>query len=265
MASRTVLPQTSLPLPGATAPQSLAASPAGALAAPRHGLFEDAQALFTGSLFVGLTMMMFAQAGLLTGSTAGLAFVLHYATGIGFGKLFFVLNLPFYWLALRKLGLGFTVKTFAGVALLAVLTEVQPKFDHVLLDTGAGISDVVLYTVSLAGEVLVVATPEPTSLTDAYATIKVLANTQGRRRMHLLVNQVRRPGEGRSVRAQLQQVVDRYVNPALDIPVRLELVGEIPADPAVREAVQRRQLLLESMPGTAAAIALANAAAKMPG
>jgi MinD-like ATPase involved in chromosome partitioning or flagellar assembly len=48
----------------------------------------------------------------------------------------------------------------------------------VLLDTGAGISDVVLYTVSLADEVLVVATPEPTSLTDAYATIKVLATTQ---------------------------------------------------------------------------------------
>jgi flagellar biosynthesis protein FlhG len=137
----------------------------------------------------------------------------------------------------------------------------------VLLDTGAGISDVVLYTVSLAGEVLIVATPEPTSLTDAYATIKVLATTQGRRRVHLIVNQVRRPGEGRSVRAQLQQVVDRYVNPGLDMqtgPVQLELIGEVPIDPAVREAVQRRQLLLETMPGTAAAIALVNAAVKMP-
>ncbi|MBL8343358.1 MAG: MinD/ParA family protein [Rubrivivax sp.] len=149
--------------------------------------------------------------------------------------------------------------------LQSLVAEVAPRFDHVLLDTGAGISDVVLYTVSLAGEVLVVVTPEPTSLTDAYATIKVLAHTQGRRRVHLLVNQVRRPGEGRGVRNQLQQVVDRYVNPALDVPVRLELIGEVPVDPAVREAVQRRQLLLESMPGTAAALALVNAAAKMPG
>jgi flagellar biosynthesis protein FlhG len=149
--------------------------------------------------------------------------------------------------------------------LQALVAEVAPRFDHVLLDTGAGISDVVLYTVSLAGEVLVVATPEPTSLTDAYATIKVLAHTQGRRRIHLLVNQVRRPGEGRGVRAQLQQVVERYVNPALDVPVRLELIGEVPADPAVREAVQRRQLLLEAMPGTAAALALVNAAVRMPG
>jgi flagellar biosynthesis protein FlhG len=148
--------------------------------------------------------------------------------------------------------------------LQALVAEVAPRFDQVLFDTGAGISDVVLYTVSLAGEVLVVATPEPTSLTDAYATIKVLANTQGRRRIHLLVNQVRRQGEGRGVRNQLQQVVDRYVNPALDVPVRLELLGEVPVDTAVREAVQRRQLLLEAMPGTAAALALVNAAVKMP-
>ena len=62
-----------------------------------------------------------------------------------------------------------------------VIVPCAPRFDRVLLDTGAGISDVVLYTISLADEVLIVATPEPTSLTDAYATIKVLATTQPRR------------------------------------------------------------------------------------
>jgi flagellar biosynthesis protein FlhG len=144
-----------------------------------------------------------------------------------------------------------------------VIGEVAPRFDHVLLDTGAGISDVVLYTVSLAGEVLVVVTPEPTSLTDAYATIKVLATTQGRRRVHLVVNQTRKSGEGRSVRAQLQQVVDRYVNPTLDSPVRLELLGEVPADPGVRESVLRRQLLLEALPGTPAALGLLAVAGKI--
>lgn len=70
----------------------------------------------------------FTSAGLLTGGTAGLAFLLHYATGIGFGKIFFVLNLPFYWLALRKLGRAFTIKTFAAVLLLSVLTELQTQF-----------------------------------------------------------------------------------------------------------------------------------------
>jgi flagellar biosynthesis protein FlhG len=144
-----------------------------------------------------------------------------------------------------------------------VVAAITPRYEHVLLDTGAGISDVVLYTVSLAGEVLLVATPEPTSLTDAYATIKVLATTQGRRRIGLVVNQVRKPGEGRSVRAQLQQVIDRFVNPGLDTPVRLDLLGELPSDPAVREAVLRRELLVERMPGTPAAVALGSVAARV--
>jgi flagellar biosynthesis protein FlhG len=144
-----------------------------------------------------------------------------------------------------------------------VITEVAPRFDHVLLDTGAGISDVVLYTVSLADDVLVVATPEPTSLTDAYATIKVLATTQGRRVVQLVVNQARRPGDGRTVRQQLQQVVDRYVSPMLDAPVRLDLLGEVLSDPAVRESVLKRQLLLEHLPGTPAAMGIVNVATRM--
>ena len=144
-----------------------------------------------------------------------------------------------------------------------VIADVAPKFDHVLLDTGAGISDVVLYTVSLAGQVLVVVTPEPPSLTDAYATIKVLATTQGRRRIHLLVNQTRKAGEGRAVRLQLQQVIDRYVNPQLDSPVRLEMLGDVPSDGAVRESVLRRQLMLEALPGTPASVALLAVASRM--
>ena len=144
-----------------------------------------------------------------------------------------------------------------------VISDIEPRFDHVLLDTGAGISDVVLYTVSLARHVLVVVTPEPTSLTDAYATIKVLAQTQGRRRFELVVNQTRKMGEGRAVRQQLQQVVDRYVNPGLDAPVRLELLGEVPQDSAVRESILRRQLLQELMPGAPAAVAVSAAAGKL--
>ena len=144
-----------------------------------------------------------------------------------------------------------------------LIEQVGPMFDEVLIDTGAGISDVVLHTVSLAGEVMVVATPEPTSLTDAYATIKVLALGQGRRRMSLVVNQARQPGEGRVVLQQLQQVLDHYVSPGLDSPVRLELRGELPADPAVREAVQRRELLFETLPGAPASVALAALAGRM--
>ena len=137
-----------------------------------------------------------------------------------------------------------------------VLQEVAPRFDRVLLDTGAGISDVVLYTVSLADRVLVVATPEPTSMTDAYATIKVLATTQQRSHIQLVVNQVRKQGDGRAVRQQLQQVIDRYVSPTLPQPLKLELVGEIPSDQAVRDAVLKRELVMNTAPGSTAGIAL---------
>ena len=140
--------------------------------------------------------------------------------------------------------------------LLQIIDTVAPRFDHIVLDTGAGISDVVLYAVSLADEVLVVATPEPTSMTDAYALIKVLATQQQRQEIRLVVNQVGRVGEGRVIRGQLQLVVDRFVTPLLPagkLAPRLDLVGEVPLDPAVREAVKRRQLLLELMPGCAAA------------
>jgi flagellar biosynthesis protein FlhG len=146
---------------------------------------------------------------------------------------------------------------------LAVIAEVTPRFDIVLLDTGAGISDVVLYTVSLASEVILVVTPEPTSMTDAYATIKVLAMQQARRDLRVIVNQVPRGGDGRGVAAQLQQVVDRFVSPAVGEPIRLELLGDVPLDSAVRDAVKRRQLVVESLPGTPAAQALNALAARL--
>ncbi len=97
----------------------------------RHGHYEDAQALFAGTLFVAMALMLFGQAGLLIGSTAGIAFLLHYVTGISFGKLFFVINLPFYWFAWTRMGREFTVKTFLSVALLSVLTELFPHVMHV--------------------------------------------------------------------------------------------------------------------------------------
>ena len=150
--------------------------------------------------------------------------------------------------------------------LLDVIQTVAPRFDRIILDTGAGISDVVLYAVSLADEVLVVATPEPTSLTDAYATIKVLATQQQRQAVRRMVNQIGRQGEGRVIRGQLQQVIDRYVTPQMSdptVPFKLELLGEIPTDAAVREAVQKRRLLMELQPGCPAAQGISAAAERL--
>jgi flagellar biosynthesis protein FlhG len=148
-----------------------------------------------------------------------------------------------------------------------VIRTVAPRFDRILLDTGAGISDVVLYAVSLADEVLVLATPEPTSMTDAYATIKVLATQQRRRAIRLVVNQVSQAGEGRAIRNQLQLVVDRFVTPSVPSghPLTLEFLGEIPTDANVRETVQKRRLLLDAMPGTAAARSIFGVADRLAG
>lgn len=128
--------------------------------------------------------------------------------------------------------------------------------------TGAGISEVVLFSISLASEVLIVATPEPTSLTDAYAAIKVLAMQQKRQHVRMIVNQAARPGDGRAITGQLQQVLDRFVMTDSGRPLRLIHMGDIPADPAVREAVMRRQLLQLLNPGCPAALAVAQLANK---
>jgi uncharacterized membrane-anchored protein YitT (DUF2179 family) len=92
----------------------------------RHTVFDDVQGIFTGTLFVSLALVIFNQAGLLTGGTAGAAFVLHYATGISFGKLFFAINLPFYWFSWKHMGREFTIKTFLAIGLLSLLTEWSP-------------------------------------------------------------------------------------------------------------------------------------------
>ena len=136
--------------------------------------------------------------------------------------------------------------------LFKVFEQVKPRFDVVLIDTGAGISDVVLYAISMAHEVVVVATPEPTSMTDAYATIKVLCAQQSREQLHLVVNQVARAGDGRGICNQLQQVVERFVQAPNGTSPKLSFLGDIPLDASVREAVQKRQLLLELHPGASA-------------
>lgn len=106
--------------------ESSNSSAPGPVVSLRHGTYEDAQALFSGTLFVAMALMLFNQAGLLIGSTAGMAFLLHYVTDISFGKLFFVVNLPFYWFAWTRMGREFTLKTFICVALLSLLTELFP-------------------------------------------------------------------------------------------------------------------------------------------
>ena len=93
----------------------------------RHRPYEDFMAIATGTLFVSVGVYLFKFSGLLTGGTAGVAFLIHYATGWNFGLVFFLINLPFYGLALKRMGKPFTLKTFGAVASLAVLSNVLPS------------------------------------------------------------------------------------------------------------------------------------------
>jgi uncharacterized membrane-anchored protein YitT (DUF2179 family) len=85
-------------------------------------------ALVAGTLFVALGVVLFRHAGLLTGGTAGVAFLLHYATGWNFSVVFFAINLPFYGLAWKRMGGLFTAKTVAAVSLLALFAEALPHW-----------------------------------------------------------------------------------------------------------------------------------------
>lgn len=82
----------------------------------------------TGTLLVALSVLLLRQAHLLTGGTAGLAFLGHYLSGQSFGLVFFLLNLPCYVFAWRALGRTFTLKTFAAVGLLSLYCEWLPQW-----------------------------------------------------------------------------------------------------------------------------------------
>jgi len=94
--------------------------------AKKHSLFEDLQAIFTGALAVAVGVLFLKTAGLLTGGTTGLAILLHYSTGINFGLTLFCVNLPFYILAVKRMGWRFTLKTLFAVFLVSSMTELIP-------------------------------------------------------------------------------------------------------------------------------------------
>lgn len=93
-----------------------------------HTPLADAQGIVFGASMAALGVTLLTHMGLATGQTAGLAVLISYVTGIKFGWVFFALNLPFYWFGYRRMGLAFTLKTFAAVALLSLFTFLLPRY-----------------------------------------------------------------------------------------------------------------------------------------
>ncbi|MBK8745329.1 YitT family protein [Propionivibrio sp.] len=130
---------------------------------PYHNVLEDVQALLSGTLLVALAIVLFRQAGLLTGGTPGLTFLAYYASGVPFGVLYFLINIPFYIFAFLALGRAFAFKTFCAVALLSLYSEwlphwirvesIDPVFAAILggLLAGAGLLMLIRHQASLGG------------------------------------------------------------------------------------------------------------------
>ncbi len=130
-------------------------------------------------------------------------------------------------------------------------------FQLVLVDTAAGLGPSVLWFNTWAQYNLVVVTPDPTSLTDAYALIKVLCRAHRRRRFLILPNQVDSEAEGQRTFATLSQVAARFLE------VELDYLGSIPADPAVQQGVREQVPFVQVAPKSAAGRALTVLAARV--
>jgi uncharacterized membrane-anchored protein YitT (DUF2179 family) len=93
----------------------------------KHSLIEDAQGIAYGATMAAFGIVILTHLGLITGQTAGLAVLISYATGYGFGPVFFAVNLPFYIVGYLRMGWRFTLKTFVAVALLSGLSLWLPS------------------------------------------------------------------------------------------------------------------------------------------
>ena len=101
-----------------------------------HSLAEDVQGMVLATLVASLGLAVFAQGGIMIGGMAGVSFLLHYGLGWNFGLVFVLANLPFYWIAVRRMGWEFTLKTFAAVGACGLLTDLLPRWaGYAYMDT----------------------------------------------------------------------------------------------------------------------------------
>ncbi len=94
--------------------------------ADRHTTFEDVQGILIGATLVALAVQFLRASELFTGQIAGLALITSYPTGYSFGTLFFLMNLPFYILAVKQLGWRFTFKSLLAVSIMSAIADSLP-------------------------------------------------------------------------------------------------------------------------------------------
>jgi flagellar biosynthesis protein FlhG len=138
----------------------------------------------------------------------------------------------------------------ARARLSAAIETLSERFDTLVMDTGAGIGDTAMSIAASAMDVVVVVTPEPLSLADAYACLKVLSQRQGVKRAFVLPNAIRSPSEAEEAVGRLQALVDRFLG------ITIVPLPAVPHDPAIRVAAGAGVPLLLHSPDSPAARAI---------
>jgi flagellar biosynthesis protein FlhG len=143
--------------------------------------------------------------------------------------------------------------------LLDQVGTVGADFDFMLVDTAPGIADNVLYLNSAAQEIVVVVTPDPASVADSYALIKVLNQRHRENRFSILCNQVRDEAEGARLFRRIDDVASRFLC------VGLDYKGSIPLDPILRQATKAQEIVCRARPDCPSAEALRRLATRVRG
>ncbi|WP_422880199.1 MinD/ParA family protein [Methylomarinovum caldicuralii] len=141
--------------------------------------------------------------------------------------------------------------------LIRAFSELQVPLEVLIVDTAAGISGTVVNFARACQEIVVVVCDEPTSLTDAYAFIKLLNRDYGIYHFQILCNQMRSDAQGRELFAKLCRVTERYLD------VSLHYFGAVPYDDKVRQAVQLQRPVVTAFPASPAARAIEKLADKV--
>lgn len=134
--------------------------------------------------------------------------------------------------------------------LLKALEGVAGNFDYVLVDTAAGIGESVLWFNNWVSSHCIIFSPDPTSMTDAYALIKVLTTRYNKNNFFLIVNQVQSGKEGKVIFLNMERVLAQFLD------IKPEFLGAIPRDNAVVRAIRSQKPFLQTEPDSRASRAL---------
>lgn len=149
------------------------------------------------------------------------------------------------------------LSTMEHAGIIQAFSDIGHNLDFLIVDTAAGITDMVVSFTRAAQDVLTVVCDEPTSITDAYALMKVLNRDHNIVRFHVLANMVHTSQEGRELYAKLNGVCNRFLD------VTLDYLGSIPFDGNVRASIKKQKALVEAFPRSPASIAIKSLAKKV--